>query len=214
MNRVDKVIEFLEYSFENSSYFSSELDSKKYRLEHTYRVANIGKQIAINEKLDVDALVIACLLHDISYIEPFDSKDDWINHGRKSAQIAKSVVETLSFDRETMDDILFGIAIHVDGKSDFEGKENAFALSVGDADNIDRFDVYRLYEMMKHNKFDSLAYDEQVQFVEKQIIRFTNLLSEKFATPTALKLFREKIDFNLEFLSRLRSQLECSKAVK
>ncbi|MDO9628969.1 MAG: HD domain-containing protein, partial [Acholeplasmataceae bacterium] len=148
-NSIPKVIKFIERSFDESSYPCSELDSKKYRLEHTFRVANIGKQIAINENFDVDALVTACLLHDISYTESFNSQEDWKNHGRRAAQISRPFLETLDFDQETKNNILLGIAIHVDGKSDFEGDINAFSLSVGDADNIDRFDVYRFYEMLK-----------------------------------------------------------------
>ena len=214
MNRVDLIAKFLEDSFDKSVYLSSELDSKKYRLEHSYRVANIGKQIAIEERLNVDALVIACLLHDISYTEAFKSQEDWINHGRKSAQISRSVVEKLDFDEETKNNILFGIAIHVDDKSDFEGEKNAFTLSVGDADNIDRFDAYRFYEMLKYNKFDSLSYDDQVKFVDEQILRFNKLLKNNFATPTVTRLFHEKIKFSLEFLSRLRLQLENSRDVK
>lgn len=214
MNQVEKVIKFLEDYFDNNTYQSSEFDSKKYRLEHTYRVANIAKQIAINEKMNVDALVIACLLHDISYTEVFESEDDWINHGRKSAHISKNIVESLDFDEETKNNILFGIAIHVDGKADFKGEENAFALSVGDADNIDRFDVYRFYEMLKHSKYDSMSYNEQVKFVDEKIARFTNSLTKDFATPTATKLFHEKIKFSLEYLSRLKLQLSNSLTVK
>ena len=37
-----------------------------YRLAHSYRVANIGKEIAEKEGLNVEDLMIACLLHDVS----------------------------------------------------------------------------------------------------------------------------------------------------
>jgi putative nucleotidyltransferase with HDIG domain len=214
MDQVSKIIKFVEDSFTNSNYPPSELDSKQYRLEHTFRVANIGKQIANQENLNVDAMVVACLFHDISYIETFNSQDDWKNHGRRAAEIAKPLVEALDFDQKTKSDILYGIAIHVDGKSDFEGEDNVFALSVSDADNIDRFDAYRFYEMLKYNKFETLSYDEKVEFINKQTERFTKLLNEKFATVTATNLFHEKIKFSLDFLSKLCMQLENSKTIK
>ncbi|WP_456074874.1 HD domain-containing protein [Holdemanella biformis] len=40
-----------------------------YRLAHSYRVTNIGKEIAKKEGLNVEDLMIACLLHDVSDFE-------------------------------------------------------------------------------------------------------------------------------------------------
>ena len=40
-----------------------------YRLAHSYRVANIGKEIAEKEGLNVEDLIIACLLHGVSDFE-------------------------------------------------------------------------------------------------------------------------------------------------
>lgn len=213
MDQIEKVIKIIEDSYNSSDYFVGKIASKKYRIEHTFRVANIGKQIAINEGMNVEALVIACLLHDISYINDFDTEDDWLNHGRRAAQLSKDIVNSLDFDEETKNNILYGIAIHVDGKADFEGEENAFALSVGDADNIDRFDVYRFYELLKDSKYDELSYEEQVKFVSEKLERFNKYLEITFATPTATKLFHEKIQFALEYLLRLQSQLLNSKAI-
>ncbi len=62
---IRKTIDFLEEQFDISTYMSENHNSKKYRLEHTMRVANIGKEIAREEGLNEEALVIGCLLHDI-----------------------------------------------------------------------------------------------------------------------------------------------------
>ena len=40
-----------------------------YRLAHSYRVAIIGKEIEKKEGLNVEDLMIACLLHDVSDFE-------------------------------------------------------------------------------------------------------------------------------------------------
>ena len=43
----------------------------------------------------------------------------------------------------------YGIAIHIDDEADFEYERTPLAMSVGDADNIDRYDAYlRLYESL------------------------------------------------------------------
>lgn len=39
-----------------------------YRYEHSLRTAAIGQRIAREEGLNEEALIIACLLHDIGYI--------------------------------------------------------------------------------------------------------------------------------------------------
>lgn len=44
-------------------------DYLKLKIKDTYRVAIIGKEIAKKEVLNVEDLIIACLLHDVSDFE-------------------------------------------------------------------------------------------------------------------------------------------------
>ena len=62
---------FLKREFEGGAFLSTHPKDKAYRLEHSYRVANIGYQIAQKEGFDETGMVIACLLHDVSYCEEF-----------------------------------------------------------------------------------------------------------------------------------------------
>lgn len=155
-------------------------------------------------------MVVACLLHDVSYCEKFEGKDDWLNHGRRASQIVRPYIETLDFKKEEVDDILYGIAIHVDDKADFEGEKTPFALSVGDADNIDRFDTYRIYENLKNALFDELPYENQLQICTKKIENLQKYLSMEFATATSTNLLKDKLKFQLQFYNRLKHQLENS----
>lgn len=41
--------EFLKRKFEGGAYLTAHPEAKAYRLEHSYRVANIGRQIAQKE---------------------------------------------------------------------------------------------------------------------------------------------------------------------
>ena len=41
-------------------------DYLKLKIKDTYRVTNVGKEIAKKEGLNVEDLIIACLLHDVS----------------------------------------------------------------------------------------------------------------------------------------------------
>ena len=63
---IGKTEAFLRERFDESAYLASHPEAKAYRLEHTFRVANIARQIAVREGLDETGAVIAGLLHDIA----------------------------------------------------------------------------------------------------------------------------------------------------
>lgn len=207
---VTKAIEFLKEQFEKSDYMSKNEKSKQYRFEHTMRVANIGKEIALQEGLDEEALVLGCILHDISYMEDFNTEEDWLNHGRNAAKISRPFLESLGLKKEKIDEICFGIAIHVDDEADFPGERSPLAVSIGDCDNIDRFDVYRIYENMQNASFSSMSCQEQFDYVDKVLTKLDKYLNMKMATKTATSMWVDKISFQIQFYERLKSQLEWS----
>ena len=136
--------------------------------------------------------------------------DQWKNHGRIAAEIARPFLETLELDTDTMQDILYGIAIHVDDKSDFEGERTPFALTVGEADNIDRFDAYRLYETLENVGYSKLSKAEKRAHTEKLLGRLAEFYSMEYATATATRLWRERIGFYMDFYRKLSAQLDMS----
>ncbi|WP_294353876.1 HD domain-containing protein [uncultured Clostridium sp.] len=210
MDNIKATEEFLISKFEESNYFKEHKDEKEYRLEHTYRVANIGKEIAEREGLNVEAMIIACLLHDVSYANAFEEDDDWLNHGRNSAKIAREYLKQINISEKDIEDICYGIAIHVDGKSDFKGIENTFAVTVSDADNIDRFDVYRIYDILRINEFDKKSLSEKKEFVDTFIRKLNKLKEVEFATKTATVIWKDKIEYQLSFFNKLKTQLSFS----
>lgn len=210
-DRIRKTEEFLREKLRESPYFVKKPESGAYRLEHSIRVARIAGEIARMENMDEEAAVIAGLLHDVSYCLEFDGEDDWKNHGRNAARIARPFLETLGLSETVTGEILYGIAIHVDDQADFEGERTAFALTVADADNIDRFDAYRLYETLENTGYSKLSGEEKRSFVDKTLERLEHFARMEFATPAATKLWRERIEFYREFYLRLRTQLAASK---
>ena len=209
---VKKTEEFLKDTFDKSIYLSAHLKDKNYRLEHTYRVANIGREIAAREGFDETEMVIACMLHDIAYCEEF-GEDGWQEHGRRSAQIARPFLQELGLAEERINDICYGIAIHVDEKADFPGEKTPFALTVGDADNIDRFDAYRIHEMLHYDKFLEMSFDEKEEYIEKRLTRLCELKEIPFGTKTADELWKSRLVFYIEFFKKLANQLKMSKSV-
>ena len=203
---------FLRQKMDGSAYMNARPEAKAYRLEHTYRVANLGREIARREGFDETELVIACLLHDVSYCEEF-GEDGWKEHGRAAARIARPFLETLGLEGERIGDICYGIAIHVDDEADFPGERTPFALSVGDADNLDRFDVYRIHETLVHDGFLDKPFAEKREYAEKRLVRLRELLDMPMGTKTAEAIWRERLSFYIAIFEKLQSQLRSSEGI-
>lgn len=213
---VKKTEEFLKRKFDASVYLNVHPEEKTYRIEHSYRVANIGREIAVREGFDETEMVIACLLHDISYCEVYTengSWPEWKNHGRLSARIARPFLEELGLPHERISDICYGIAVHVDEKADFPGENTPFALSVGDADNIDRFDAYRIHETLHYDSFLTMNHEEKTKYLENKLSRLRQFRTLSFATKTADTLWKSRLDFYITFLQKLSVQLARSRSV-
>ena len=206
-NCVELAKDFLKRKFDESEYFADKKSERDYRFEHSVRVANIGKIIAEKEGMDSDAMVIACLLHDISYCNEFESREDSRNHGRYSAKIARPFLEEIGMDPEIIEEICYGIAIHVDDEADFPGKRTAFALTVGDADNIDRFDAYRIFENLKWVKYDEMSLEEKNAHTKKMIEKLESFKNLDFATETSKNMWIEKLDYQIVFYKKLFDQV-------
>ena len=210
--KTEKTEAFLKRKFDSAVYLNAHPEAKAYRIEHTYRVANIGREIAQKEGFDETELVIACLLHDVSYCEEF-GENGWQEHGRRAARIARPFLSELGLAEDRIRDICYGIAIHVDDEADFPGERTPFALTVGDADNIDRFDVYRIHETLSGDGFLNLAFSEKLQYGRKRLARLRELLDMPMGTKTAQALWSARLSFYISFYEKLVGQLERSAGV-
>ena len=210
---ITKTEAFLKDTFTASTYLQSHPTDRDYRLEHSYRVANIAKAIAEAEGFDVTNAVIAGLLHDIAYCEEMVTREDRMNHGRRSAAIARPFLESLGLSADVVNEICYGIAIHVDDKADFQWERTPFCETVGDADNIDRFDVYRIYESLQYIQFSEMPLTEKQERVNSTIDKLARYKEMKLGTETAKKLWIERLDYQLGFYAKLKSQLYNSTSI-
>ena len=204
---IEKALAFIKSEFDTSDYFKAHENDKEYRFRHSMRVANIGAEIARKENLNVEALTIACLLHDVSYRHEFITNEDWKGHGRRASKMVREFLKDLDFSDAIKEDICYGVAIHVDDEADFEGERTPFALSVGDADNIDRFDVYRIYENLQYSQFSNMKHEDQLVFVEQKCERLAKLMNMELGTQTAKELWCERVSYQIDFFNRLKDQL-------
>lgn len=182
----------------------------RYRCEHSLRVASLAREIARAEGLHEEALAVACLLHDIAYAV-LTPDDDWREHGRMGARMARPFVESLGFAPADEADVLAGIALHVDMRADFPCEKTVTARSVCDCDNIDRFDVFRQPLVLREARFDELTTDERIAFAEARIRHAGEAADFPLATAAARALWTDRLAFQKEYFRRLKAQLEREK---
>ena len=210
---ITKTEAFLKDTFAASSYLQANPRERDYRLEHSYRVANIAKAIAEAEGFDVTNAVIAGLLHDVAYCEEMVTREDRMNHGRRSAAIARPFLNSLGLSSDAVNEICCGIAIHVDDEVDFQWERTSFCETVGDADNIDRYDAYRIYETLEYLKFSEMNLADKQEKVGSTIEKLNRFKEMKLGTATAKKLWIQRLDYYIGFYEKLKAQLDSSTAV-
>ena len=210
---IGKTETFLKETFAASTCLENHPADRDYRLEHSYRVANIAKAIAEAEGFDVTHAVIAGLLHDIAYCQEMVTREDRLNHGRRSAAIARPFLESLGLSADAVNEICYGIAIHVDDEADFVWQRTPFCETVGDADNIDRFDVYRIYESLQWMQFSEMPLTRKQSQVASIMDKLKSYQEIKLGTETARKLWLERLDYQLSFYEKLKAQLDNSTTI-
>lgn len=213
MTNIEKTEIFLREQFGNCAYFKEYPADGEYRLQHSYRVAHAAREIARREGLDEEGLVIGGLLHDVGYSLPFESEDSWIEHGRMSARLARPFLEQLDLGPERVWEICYGIAIHVDGKADFPGEETAFALSIGDADDVDRFDAYRIYDAMEYADFRNLKIGDKRKWLKEKIDWINWWLEQRAGTETARQMIMQCLLYQRQYYEKVLEQMEHSETI-
>lgn len=213
MTNIQKTEAFLREQFANCTFFKEYPADGEYRLQHSYRAAHAAREIARREGLDEEGLIIGGLLHDVGYSLPFEREDVWLEHGRMSARLARPFLEQLDLGPERVQEICYGIAIHVDGKADFPGEATAFALSIGDADDVDRFDAYRIYDAMEYADFRNLKIEDKRTWLHKKLTWISKRIGEKSGTETARQMISERLLYQRQYYEKVLEQLRYSEAI-
>lgn len=197
---INATIEYIKDKF----LIGTEEEKFVYRYEHTLRMTAIGQKIAREEGLNEEALILACLLHDIGYVECV-THEDYDTHGRISSRIAREYLESIQYDPEWTETIAYGILAHTEEQPD--RKLSVFEISIADADNIDRFDAYRLYEFLRFSDLEKKSSGQMLELAKKRHHRLVELRDYPNGSKTADQMWKDKIDFQLSYYERLISQM-------
>lgn len=214
MTNIQRTEAFLKEQFAGCAFFKEHPTDGEYRLQHSYRVAHVAREIARKEGLDEEGLIIGGLLHDVGYCLPFETEGGWQEHGRVSARLVRPFLEQLDLGPERVQEICYGIAIHADGKADFPGEETAFALSIGDADNVDRFDAYRIYDAMEYADFRNLKIEDKRKWLREKLDWISWQLGERSGTETARQMIAERLLYQRQYYEKVLEQMKHSEAIE
>lgn len=176
-----------------------------YRYEHTLRVARWGKKIAEGEGWNPEALVMACLLHDVGYPLCKDFAD-LKNHPKYSAEIAEKFLWQIGYDGGLSESMCRAIEIH-DKWNDVPEDATAFELSVRDADDLDRFDVMRVC-VLGHSDIGERSASELIEVCNKRIVEIEGFYIRKCGTKTAQNFWEEELRKRKSFYEELKQQME------
>lgn len=187
----------------------AELSSEQYayRWPHTLRVADIAARIALESGLDSEALILGGVLHDIGYVR-CKTQEDYEDHGLLSAEIGAEFLAGLSVSKEQRDSICYGIRIHTLPPEKHPRPATVLEQSIGDADNIDRFDAYRIYLFLSYENPEKLSPKELAALAENMADKLAAFRRWKFATPAAQAMWESRMAFHEEFYRRLAAQME------
>jgi putative nucleotidyltransferase with HDIG domain len=193
--RLPRVAQFVKDRFDQAAIpppIKNPSFTMAYRWEHTLRVAQYGKRIAEEEGADVELVVAACLLHDIAYADPGDEEQGGIEHGRIGARISRSILRKMGYTEKETENICYAIALHVDGRADFDHPETLESEIVSDADNIDRFGAYRVIQWCLG---EIQNYDRLIEMLKKRIERLEGYRANSpLETKTGQRLFAHQLD--------------------
>ena len=193
--RLVKVAAYVKNEMEaDATQFKIQKPWLEYRWLHTLRVANIGDRLARAEGANVELAVAGCLLHDIASLRP-ENPEDIYDHGRVGAGLIRPHLPQLGYSLEETENICYSVAAHADGKAGYDYPDTLEAKIVSDADNIDRFDAYRMLEFCRPHMGDL---EKLAGAVRERLTRLEGYRSRRvMETESGHALFNHKLDMQI-----------------
>lgn len=209
MNMIEQIRKEAKEFFEHSN--------GSHDWDHTERVYNTALHIGLKEGADLEVLQLAVLLHDLGRDEETKSKGV-ICHAKRSAEIAKEILERHSVDKVKIQKVLHCIINHRTQKdSKPETKE---AKILFDADKIDALGatgVGRLFmfagqiNSRLHNKDVDLHNSEDYTREDtayRYYLLHSRKLKERMFTDEGKRIAEQRERYMQEYFERLNNEID------
>ncbi len=167
---------------------------ESHGLSHSLRVWSNAEKLGRELGADMEVLIAAVFLHDVGVAHTTDVK-----HGKKSADVAKLILERIRFPEAKMGKTLEAIEQHDDVKNERNGLE---AKILFDCDNMDAFGaigVFRYLDVYIKRRWSLKDISEHVYLNVQE--RFNNLHFEQ-----SKEMCRENYEFTRHYFLKLKNE--------
>ncbi|ASJ00294.1 HD domain-containing protein [Thermococcus gorgonarius] len=167
---------------------------------HVERVFNLCMHIGREEGADLEVLALAALLHDIA--RPLEDAGKVEDHAAEGARIARRYLKSLGYPDEKVEAVAHAIEAHRFSRGPEPRTLEAKILS--DADKLDAIGAVGIARVFMYSGEQGRDIEASIKHFEEKILKLKDLMYTK----TARKIANERHRFTVEFLRRLRLEIE------
>jgi len=206
---------FKEIKREAKSFFKNARGSHDW--DHTERVYNLCMRIGEKEKVDLQVLKFAAILHDIGREEEYNSKGK-VCHAERSAELARDILAKYGFDEEKIDKITHCIETHrFRGNKIPKTKEAKVLFDADKLDSIGAVGIGRTFLFAGevgarlHNKDVNIEKTEPYTIEDtgyREFMFTLRKIKDRMLTEEGKIIAEERHKFMADFFDRLNKEVD------
>ncbi|WP_297535464.1 HD domain-containing protein [Thermococcus sp.] len=167
---------------------------------HVERVFNLCMHIGREEGADLEVLALAALLHDIA--RPLEDAGKVEDHAAEGARISRQFLRSLGYPEEKVEAVAHAIEAHRFSKGPEPRTLEAKILS--DADKLDAIGAIGIARVFMYSGEHGRDIETSLRHFEDKILKLKDLMY----TETAKRIAEDRHRFTVEFIERIRREIE------
>ncbi len=191
-------IELIERTKEYARHFFEREGTHGF--SHVERVFNLCLHIGKEEEADLEVLALASLLHDVA--RPLESAGRVEDHAVEGARIARHFLRSIGYPEEKVKEVAHAIEAHRFSRG--PEPETLEAKILSDADKLDAIGAIGVARVFMYSGEHGRSIEDSLAHFEEKILKLKDLMYTK----TAKRLAEERHRFTVEFIERIRREIE------
>ncbi|WP_048147975.1 HD domain-containing protein [Palaeococcus ferrophilus] len=167
---------------------------------HVERVFNLCLHIGREEGADLEVLALAALLHDIA--RPLEDSGKVEDHALESARIARRYLRSMGYPGEKVASVAHAIEAHRFSRG--PEPETLEAKILSDADKLDAIGAVGVARVFMYSGEHGRSIEDSLRHFDEKILKLRDLMY----TETAKRLAEKRHAFTVQFIERIRREIE------
>ncbi|WP_297476443.1 HD domain-containing protein [Thermococcus sp.] len=193
-----KSLELIERTREYARHFFEREGTHGF--SHVERVFNLCIHIGKEEGADLEVLALASLLHDVA--RPLESAGKVEDHAAEGSRIARHFLRSLGYPEEKVEAVAHAIEAHRFSRG--PEPETLEARILSDADKLDAIGAVGIARVFMYSGEHGRSIEDSLAHFEEKILKLRDLMY----TETAKRIAGERHRFTVEFIERIRREME------